>query len=271
MIDVFEDWELNEITVSSITEYVDYIEKIDGLSDLWFRGVSNENYKPQPGLVWQGCQEHEATFEHRFLVSYKSYIEDTSLSSWEVYALMQHHGLPTRLLDWSESALVALYFALASEPKSKEYSMVWVLSPYQLNEINHGNHRVYCPAEMRDPQIPSGDGVINIDSYLPPNLMPSGISNHFPSKPIAINASQHLKRVSSQKGCFTVHGANDDSVDTYMEGNDSFHAIKIDARTEKNRLAMLAKLGKLGIDEEFIYQDLDSLCKRIKRQMGINL
>ncbi|EGR2264735.1 FRG domain-containing protein [Vibrio parahaemolyticus] len=252
-----------ETVVSSLAEYVDYIESLDGLDDLWFRGVSNSVFKPLPGLIWKGgCDlSTEATIEHRFLVSFKSYVDNTSLTEWEVFTLMQHHGLPTRMLDWSESALVALYFALSSDLESEEYGAVWCLSPYELNQRTIGIDRVYCPAEMRNKIV----GELNLDAYLPPNLQPSYLA--LPQSPIAINANQHIKRVSSQKGCFTVHGSDQRGIDQFMEGSESFRLIKIDARGHKARTEMLAKLSKLGIDEEFIYQDLDSLCKRITREV----
>jgi hypothetical protein len=46
-------------------------------------------------------------------------------SSW--LALMQHHGVPTRLLDWTKSSYVALYFAIADEPQ-EECSAVWAIN-----------------------------------------------------------------------------------------------------------------------------------------------
>lgn len=53
-------------------------------------------------------------------------------ASW--LTLMQHYGLPTRLLDWSESPLVALYFALSSDEDAKADAAVWVLNPMKLNK-----------------------------------------------------------------------------------------------------------------------------------------
>lgn len=66
----------------------------------------------------------------RFQQQAHSYIDhpppSDDWSSW--FALMQHHGVPTRLLDWTESSYVALYFALEEEPQGKEgLSAVWAL------------------------------------------------------------------------------------------------------------------------------------------------
>ncbi|TOI76077.1 FRG domain-containing protein, partial [Vibrio parahaemolyticus] len=117
------------IEISNVAEYVSYIESIENRTSLWFRGVATEEHKPIPGLLWRNVQHRESSLEHGFLVSYKSYLQSESLNPWEIFALMQHHGLPTRLLDWSESALVALYFALTSEPDRIGDRTVWVMNP----------------------------------------------------------------------------------------------------------------------------------------------
>ena len=259
---------MKEIKVSTITEYVEHIEKLSSGGNFWFRGVPRVKQTPKAGIAWRNLYDDEGTFEHYFLVSYKSYLDNSNLNPWEVYALMQHHGLPTRLLDWSESALVALFFALTSEPSFTGYRCVWVLNPFALNEQMHGDARVYCPATLENKNINSNDGVMNLDSYLPPNLKPEGIDN-LPKDPIAIQSSQHIKRVSSQKGCFTVHGNESEHIGHYLNNPNKFHMIKIDVRTKEARLKMLNTLEMMGVDEEFIYQDLDSLCTKIKRNFGM--
>ncbi|WP_139070512.1 FRG domain-containing protein, partial [Aliivibrio fischeri] len=211
----------------------------------------------------------ESAMEHDFLIGYKSYVEGLNLNSWEVYALMQHHGLPTRLLDWSESALVALYFALTSEPEADGNRGVWYLEPGELNKLTTDRKEVYCPAGIIANKFEvSGGKILNFDKYLPPNLTPLDEDLDYPDFPLAIYASRNIKRIANQTGCFTVHGADPSSINDLLESN-YCDLIELRIDSPEERLKMVKTLDSLGINEEFIYQDLDSLCARIKqRWMG---
>ena len=60
---------------------------------------------------------------HRYLQHLPT---DDDLGSW--FGLMQHHGVPTRFLDWTESPYVGMYFALEEESQEKERcSAVWAI------------------------------------------------------------------------------------------------------------------------------------------------
>lgn len=138
---------LCELAVDNIGTYIDVITQIDAEQQyrMWFRGQSDYSW----GLV-PSVQRKDGMGKH-----YEQYITTNFMihtmrlnpnapqrydrASW--LTLMQHYGLPTRLLDWSESPLVALYFALSSDKDAKTDAAVWVLNPMELNKkVGYGEY-----------------------------------------------------------------------------------------------------------------------------------
>ena len=56
---------------------------------------------------------------------------------WDSYFLMQHHSGPTRLIDWSDGAMMALHFALCNKADDSYDACVYVLEPYRLACLIH--------------------------------------------------------------------------------------------------------------------------------------
>src|SRR5689334_7181889 len=85
---------------------------------VWFRGQSDSRWKLLPSLGRKNAHgQAEFALIKRFKQNAVPHISNRPQSEWEWLFLMQHHRLPTRLLDWTESPLVGIFFAVAEKPK----------------------------------------------------------------------------------------------------------------------------------------------------------
>jgi len=110
----------------------------------WWRGQSVFEWNLIPSIHrGLAANEQNLTFRFRNMAKarYKKCPPHNEISSW--LFLMQHYGLPTRLLDWSESSFTALFFAVENSTHDSNDASLWALNPTQLNKRQRGDGAIY--------------------------------------------------------------------------------------------------------------------------------
>ncbi|NML43701.1 FRG domain-containing protein [Ramlibacter sp. G-1-2-2] len=256
-----------EQQIRRVSEYVQRVVDASNFlslpyGHLWFRGISKSELDLVPGTVWRGINDEMSLIEE-FRVHLPAYAHRQYTDPWEIYALMQHHGLPTRLLDWSKSPLAALFFALdfsEDDADPEQTPAVWIMNPYALNKLAHDREALFVP---KLDYSPFGFNW-TVHSYLPDSLRPEHSGEPTtPRLPIAIEPPVSNSRLVAQQGCFTVHGFDATPLNkiTGMEQ----HLQKIEIAAEMTA-EIRSELEQLGFRAEWIYQDLDRLSRRIVQE-----
>ena len=143
---------LKSKTVSSLEAFISFIEgmrKVRG-GPLWYRGCGKTShalklslYRHKTSQTIEALMRLEKLLIERFRQRSIPFHSRPATDNWEWLFLMQHYGVPTRLLDWSESPLMALFFAVTGarhtlgsrgKPVFETDAAIWVLDPSQWNK-----------------------------------------------------------------------------------------------------------------------------------------
>jgi hypothetical protein len=129
-------------SVATLIEAVRRAEDELGGENLWCRGHARSEWELKPG-AFRKHPTLEAEVAKRFRLQAPARRPNCpahdDLGAW--LPLMQHYGVSTRLLDWSESALVAAYFAILHDREDVDAS-IWLLSPGRMNERLNGLRKI---------------------------------------------------------------------------------------------------------------------------------
>lgn len=261
-----------EERIDSLTKLISVIENdlkqwnMPEYSAPWFRGQSNISYELIPSIfrkTKEGTLIDEQLISRFFRkragalgITPDSADKQNEQPHDQWLYLMQHVGVPTRLLDWTESALVAAYFAIYKLPETD--SVVWMLNPLELNRISIG--RAVFPASYDD-AVWSCFRSAYSEKHLP-----------YKDYPIAILPKHFHTRMAAQRSCFTIHGAKSLSfekmfIDTLVE-NGFLRKYVIDQSSNKR---ILKELGLLGIKHATVFPDLDGLAVELKMEFGASI
>ena len=223
----------------------------NGTKHLWFRGHADGRWLLVPSLGRKtGRVKAEAYLIKKFRQNATLLMNPVPTGEWDWLFIMQHHGVPTRLLDWTESPLVALYFAVSEKPKQD--GALWCLLPTALN-----SHSKIKPEYSSD--IPSIDDPV-ITNYSPKTLVGEASSR---LDPIAILAPRNTPRIQAQLGVFTIMHRDATSVDSV---GDKMHAWRyLIPKREKSKI--MKELSLLGITQFALFPELPSIGAMLARSL----
>lgn len=237
-------------TIHNIGEFITALRDTtrDGL--VWFRGQENKDWSLLPNIARptadhpDGLLNQELAAIKRFKQNADAFLQRVPQSEWEWIFLMQHHRGLTRLLDWSESPLVALYFALGHEDDALD-SVVWCLDPMALNQ-QAGHRRQFD----RDVLAFGIDNVL--DSYLPDRV---GDAQGAQLLPVAGIGPRNSRRMIAQSGTFTITHKSATAIESVGDTDHIWRFIvpanqKADLRNE---------LRLIGFNEFLLFPDLETL------------
>jgi hypothetical protein len=259
-----------EMTVESLPDLVETVLRIDeGVPEdcfLWFRGAGCSAHELLPRLM-RDAQTGEKVFEResRLLTRFRQrsmpyWFEGYPQSDWEHLFAMQHYGVPTRLLDWSENVFVAAHFALSVETRGHESHegecrpSIYCLDPVSwnrkappLSEYGEATHVLTTVDQDADAYRPLTD-------------------RKRTTTPVAIFGSHNSERIVAQRGTFVVWGRETRSMQDFADdlGDSLLWRIEL----EGDRLETLRHLRALGFSETMVFPELPSLAQELTRLEG---
>ncbi len=237
--------------INSIQELLENLKDLhdDPKKTVWYRGQSSNDWKLTPYYLRLANAQSESTLLKRFKQSAAMLIDTSPNESFDWLFLMQHYGVPTRLLDWSESPLVALYFAVENI-ESTEDGALWLLYPTELNK----NARINNKDE--DDYIPSFEDE-ELESYSVESLK---ANPRIQLLPVATIATRNNTRIQAQLGVFTIHHLENIPIE---EIGDSTHAVKLTIPAGSKEV-IRNQLTLLGYSKFQLFPELSSIGDIIK-------
>ncbi|XOV91642.1 MAG: FRG domain-containing protein [Bacteroidota bacterium] len=262
-----------KITTYTLEDINHLIKLSKLLSYAWFRGQTKKREFLQPTIFRQSqgrtdfelFLDNAAVKEKDILLSFQRYgyteVGHTPRTDehevWLIWG--QHHGLPTRLLDWTENILVAAFFA--SNNNLKEDGEIWAISPEELNRLSNIEG---IAAEHHDlVRYHSSSAFMEVNKQFE-----STVNDIYkPEFPVAFRPRNRFNRMAAQHSTFTIHPDNGpDLIEILAEKKlrlrDAAAIIRI-VIPSGIKSTLFQDLHPLGINYRTLFPDLDGLSKHL--------
>lgn len=231
-------------------------------SPYFYRGMPNSSYKLETSLK-RNCGEKSRDLEKHILNNFIKYIrtEDPSIneSIWKAMTVGQHHGLPTRLLDWTHSTLVALNFATSvgnlAEMENND-AVVWRIDAKEINNK--------LPEKYKNKLQEDRTFIFSLESFADICDSLSSYDNDMQDKGMAIIEPPSLdQRIVNQYAFFSIVPQGIESIEAYLENNTENTVKYIIDKSLKWKIRDI--LDQMNVNERIIYPGIDGIAQWLGR------
>jgi FRG domain len=249
------DWErtLEDSKINSITDLIEASDEIAtrfGEKDIWWRGHAEARWKLQPRVFRGEIQEYSIEYENSLTGQFRrqAHVRSNNCPDSDAYEewlfFMQHYRLPTRLLDWTESILIATYFAVSQS--HSETGALWALDPALLNGSQ-------LRAGIYDPTTKPTAGLFR-EAFRGYSQEPQL------AYVTAVGIAEVDIRMLVQCAACTVHGTNR-PIEEFAEKDEFLCKYEISA---EGKARLKKSLDRLGISEHHLFPDLEHLSAHLR-------
>jgi len=222
---------------------------------LWWRGQPSVGLTLKP-KIFRNQDFSLAEYNHIYRFNQQAPIRYAAWPAKRCHQLilMQHYGLPTRLLDWSQGLLIACYFAVNQDLHDKPASL-WALNPYKLNEVNR-------PVDSNLLIGIFPDTSKEIQSMVDLAFTPYDERTYNGHRVLSMSAPELDLRMLVQWSVFTIH-ASEKAMEELPDQENYLREIIIPA---EDRYPLRQAVKIIGYSRSRLFPDLQSLAEDLSRE-----